>query len=107
MRWAGPAFGGVANLMQPLRVDEQVLSGHVQNGSLGRGEGGRGGGRETFNDRVSYMYLQSGGGVLWNSLILQEYLNDSQHPFLPLTRITQSQNSPEFEAAFDDRAAVS
>ena len=39
--------------------------------------------------------------------LLQEYLRDSNHPFLPLTRIGQSQNSPEFEAAFDDRAAVS
>lgn len=39
-------------------------------------------------------------------IIAQEYLKYSSHPFLPLTRISQAQNSPEFEAAFDDRAAI-
>ncbi len=39
--------------------------------------------------------------------MVQEYLRESEHPYLPLTRITQEQNCLEFNASFDDQAAVS
>ena len=38
---------------------------------------------------------------------LQEYVKNSKHPFLPITRVAQGQHFELFEAAFDDRAAVS
>ena len=38
---------------------------------------------------------------------LQEYVKNSKHPFLPLTRVAQGQHFELFEAAFDDRAVVS
>ena len=34
-------------------------------------------------------------------------MKNSKHPFLPITRVAQGQHFELFEAAFDDRAAVS
>ena len=34
-------------------------------------------------------------------------MRESDHPYLPLTRISQGQNCMEFNGAFDDRTAVS
>ena len=38
---------------------------------------------------------------------LQEYVKNSKHPFLPLTRVAQGQLLESFESAFDDKVAVS
>ena len=41
-------------------------------------------------------------------ILFQEYVKNSKHPFLPVTRVSQGQYFELFEAAFDDnRAAVS
>ena len=38
---------------------------------------------------------------------MQEYVKNSEHPFLPLTRIAQGNHNMSFDAAFDDKVAVS
>ena len=40
-------------------------------------------------------------------LLLQEYVKNSKHPFLPLTRVAQGQLLESFESALDDKVAVS
>ena len=38
---------------------------------------------------------------------MQEYVKDSKHPFLPITRVLQGQHNTLFESAFQDHAPVS
>ena len=37
---------------------------------------------------------------------LQEYVKNSKHPFLPLSRVSQGQHFELFDASFDDRVPV-
>lgn len=41
------------------------------------------------------------------SYFSQEYVKNSNHPFLPITRVTQGQSLESFESVFDDKVAVS
>jgi gelsolin len=45
---------------------------------------------------------EKGGGLV----IAHEYVKNSKHPFLPLTRVAQGQLLESFESAFDDKVAI-
>lgn len=45
---------------------------------------------------------EKGGGLA----IAHEYVKNSEHPFLPLTRIAQGNHNMSFDAAFDDKVAI-